>query len=81
MREAISEDDLARYIEQHIVREVKISRYDGGPKWFLAVRLGGPLSKWLPVRSQRKAVRTWAKLDTLVNWADSQGVRGAILEL
>lgn len=81
MREGISEDDLRTYIEQHIVREVRVGRYEGGPKWYLAVRLGGPTAKWLPVRSQRKKVRTWASLDTLARWADAQGVRNCLWEL
>ena len=80
MREAIYEDDLRRYVEQHIVREARVSRFEGG-RWSLAVRLGGPTAKWLPVRSKREAVRTWASLDTLARWADELGLQGFVLEL
>jgi hypothetical protein len=80
MREAIYEDDLRLYVEQHIVREARVSRFESRG-WSLAVRLGGPTARWLPVRSQREAVRTWASLDTLTRWADKQGLRGFMLEL
>lgn len=80
MREGLHEQDLRRYLEQHIVREVRVSRHEGG-EWCLAVRLGGPTASWLPVRSQREPVRTWASLDTLTRWADKQGLRSFVLEL
>lgn len=80
MREGVHEEDLRRYVEQHIVREARVSRFEGG-RWSLAIRLGGPTSKWLPVRSQREKVRTWASLDTLTRWADDVGLPGYVLEL
>ncbi|MCI8212559.1 hypothetical protein AUC61_23800 [Pseudomonas sp. S25] len=80
MREAIHEDALRAMIEQNVVREARVSRLEG-KGWYLAVRLGGPASSWLPVRSKREAVRTWASLDTLTRWADGVGLRGYVLEL
>jgi hypothetical protein len=79
-KDAIYEDDLRRYVEQHIVREVLVSRFEGG-EWCLCVRLGGPTSRWIPVRSQRETVRTWASLDTLTKWADRLGLRGYALQM
>ena len=80
MREGLHEDALRHLIEQHAVREYLVSRIESG-RWSLAVRLGGSSSRWLPVRSQREAVRTWASLDTLARFADGLGIRGFVLEL
>lgn len=80
MREAIHEDALRALVEQHVVREARVSRWEG-QRWSLAVRLGGPASRWLPVRSKREAVRTWASLDTLTRWADALGLSGFTVEL
>jgi len=56
------------------VREVLASRQDD--KWGLAIRLGGAGSRWLPVRSRREALRTWASLTAVGRFAEAQGVKG-----
>jgi hypothetical protein len=45
-------------------------------KWGLAIRLGGPGSHWLPVRSRREALRTSASLTAMKSFAENVGIRG-----
>jgi hypothetical protein len=51
-------ETLRAMLEVGAVRELLVSRH--GDKWGLAIRLGGAGSRWLPVRSWREALRTWA---------------------
>ena len=62
-------------LEGGAVREVLVSRQ--GDKWGLAIRLGGAGSRWLPVRSRREALRTWASLTAVGRFADAQGIKGS----
>ena len=66
MREGIHEDAL-------------VSRH--GDKWGLAIRLGGAGSRWLPVRSRREALRTWASLTAVGRFAEAQGIKGFAVDL
>ena len=61
------------------MREVLASRQDD--KWGLAIRLGGAGSRWLPVRSRREALRTWASLTAVGRFAESLGVKVFAVEL
>lgn len=66
MRAGIQEETLRAMLEGGAVREVLVSRH--GEKWGLAIRLGGAGSRWLPVRSRREALRTWATINTWGAW-------------
>lgn len=78
MRKGILEADLPDLVACGAVRECKVSRE--GKKWTVWVRLGGPGSKWLPIRSQREALRTWASLDTLERFTSRSGIASFALE-
>ena len=78
-REGIHEDALCAMLEAGAVREVLVSRQDD--KWGLAIRLGGAGSRWLPVRSRREALRTWASLTAVGRFAEALGVKGFAVEL
>ncbi|MEO8645389.1 hypothetical protein [Pseudomonas sp.] len=79
MREGIHEDALRVMLEGGAVREVLVSLH--GDKWGLAIRLGGAGSRWLPVRSRREALRTWASLTAVGRFAEGIGVKGFAVEL
>ncbi len=79
MRSGIHEDALRVMLEGGAVREVLVSRQN--EKWGLAIRLGGAGSRWLPVRSRRESVRTWASLTAVGRFAESLGVKGFSVEL
>ena len=79
MREGIHEDALRVMLEAGAVREVLVSRED--EKWGLAIRLGGAGSRWLPVRSRREALRTWASLTAVGRFAEGLGVKTFAVEL
>ncbi|WP_371926205.1 hypothetical protein [Pseudomonas sp. FSL R10-0071] len=50
-------------------------------KWTFSVRLGGPHSRLIAVRSRREAIRTWASLTAVGRFAERLGVRGFAVEL
>lgn len=79
--EGIHEDVLRALVEQHAVREVIVGKVDGGPSWGLSIRLGGSGARWVPVRSRREKVRTWASLTAVGKFADGIGLRGFSVEL
>ncbi|MDQ0741831.1 hypothetical protein [Pseudomonas sp. W4I3] len=79
MPQGIQEETLRAMIEGGAVRDVLVSRQKD--KWTLAIRLGGAGSRWLPVRSRREALRTWASLTAVGRFADAVGVRGFSVEL
>lgn len=66
-------------LEGGAVRDVLVSRQED--KWTLAIRLGGAGIRWLPVRSRREALRTWASLTAVGRFADAVGLRGFSVEL
>ncbi|MBD8605204.1 hypothetical protein IFT80_21450 [Pseudomonas sp. CFBP 8771] len=79
MRAGIHEDALQVMLEGGAVREVLVSRHD--EKWTLAIRLGGAGSRWLPVRSRREALRTWASLTAVGRFAQGMGIKTFAVEL
>ena len=79
--EGIQDEVLRVLVEQHAVRECLVAKVDGGPDWGLSVRLGGSGAKWIPVRSRRERVRTWASLTAVGRFADGIGLRGFTVEL
>ena len=79
MPQGIQEETLRAMLDAGAVREVLASRQDD--KWGLAIRLGGAGSRWLPVRSRREALRTWASLTAVGRFADAQGIKGFAVEL
>ena len=79
MRKGLQEETLCAMLEANAVREVLVSRHN--EKWTLAIRLGGAGSRWLPVRSRREALRTWASLTAVGRFADAQGIKGFAVEL
>ena len=79
MPQGIQEETLRAMLDAGAVREVLASRQDD--KWGLAIRLGGAGSRWLPVRSRREALRTWASLTAVGRFAYAQGIKGFAVEL
>lgn len=79
MREAIAEDALRNLVESNAVRDWRIERY--GDKWSLLIQLGGSGSRWIPIRSKREPVRTWASLSSVGAYAESMGVRTITVHL
>ena len=79
--DGIHEEVLRAEVEQHAVRECLVARIDGGPDWGLSIRLGGSGARWVPVRSRREPLRTWASLTTVVRFAEGVVIRGFSVEL
>ncbi|MBJ2226812.1 hypothetical protein [Pseudomonas sp. MF7451] len=79
MPQGIQEKTLRAMLEGGAVRDVLVSRQED--KWTFAIRLGGAGSRWLPVRSRRETLRTWASLTALGRFADAVGVRGFSVKL
>lgn len=79
--EAIQEDVLRALVQQNAVRECVVAKLNGGPAWGLSIRLGGSGSRWVPVRSKREKVRTWASLTAVGRFADGIGLRAFMVEL
>ena len=79
--EGIHEDALQHLVQQNAVREFVVSRDASCTKWTFSVRLGGPHSRLIPVRSRREVVRTWASLTAIGRFAEGLGVRSYIVEL
>lgn len=76
MRKAIDQDTLAALISTAAMRDFRAVRYEKG--WSLQGRLG---AAWLPVRSRREPIRTWASLTAIGRFAEAQGIRGFTVEL
>ena len=79
MPQGIQEETLRAMLDAGAVREVLASRQDD--KWGLAIRLGGAGSRWLPVRSRREALRTWASLTAVGRFSEALGIKGFAVEL
>ncbi len=79
MPHGIQEDALRIMLEGGAVRDVLVSRQH--EKWTLAIRLGGAGSRWLPIRSRREALRTWASLTAVGRFAESLGVKAFQVEV
>lgn len=76
MRKAIDQDTLAALVETGAMRDFRAVRKDEA--WSLQGRIG---SSWLPVRSRREPVRTWASLTAIGRFCESQGIRNLNVEL
>lgn len=74
----LQEETLRAMLEAGAVREVLVSRQHD--KWGLAIRLGGAGSRWMPVRSRREVLRTWASLTAVGRFAEAQGIRAFAVE-
>lgn len=68
-------------MQQNVVRECLVAKIDGGSRWSLSIRLGGNGAHWVPVRSRRERLRTWASLTAVGRFANSVGIRGFSVEL
>lgn len=79
---ALDEDALRLLLSQHAVRECKVARQKHPPqRWTMEVRLGGSQARWIPLRSRREPIRTWASLETLSRFAAGVGLQGFAVEL
>jgi hypothetical protein len=76
----IHEEVLRDLVEQHAVRECLVARIKGGPRG-LSIRLGGSGARWVPVRSRREPLRTWASLAAVGRFAESGGLSEFRVEL
>lgn len=79
--EGMHEDALRHLVQQHVVRECMASKLEGGPQWGLSIRLGGTGARWIPVRSRRETIRTWASLSAVGKFAEGIGLKGFSVEL
>ena len=79
--EGIQEEVLRALVQQHAVRECLVAKVDGGPVWGLSIRLGGSGARWVPLRSKRAPLRTWASLTAVGRFADAVGLKGFSVEL
>lgn len=79
--EGIHEEVLRALVEQHAVRECLVARIAGGPYWGLSIRLGGSGARWVPVRSRREPLRSWASLTAVGRFAESVGLSEFSVEL
>lgn len=73
--DGIQEEVLRALVEQHAIRECLVARIDGGPGWGLSIRLGGSGAHWVPVRSRREGMRTWASLTAVGRFANNVGLQ------
>ena len=79
--DGIHEDALQHLVQQNAVRAFVVGRDASREKWTFSVRLGGPHSRLIPVRSRREEVRTWASLTAIGRFAEGLGIRGFAVEL
>lgn len=79
--DGIHEEVLRALVEQHAVRECLVAKIDGGPGWGLSIRLGGSGARWVPVRSRRERLRTWASLTAVGRFAENVGIKKISVEL
>lgn len=77
-REAYYKKDLVLLVETRSAREFLVQRSDDGECWTLHVRTG---TRWIPYRSKREPIYTWASLDTLEEFARKIGIDKLLLEL
>lgn len=76
MRKAIDQDTLEALVSTSAMREFRAVRHGTG--WALQGRLG---ATWLPVRSRREPVRTWASLTAIGRFCEDQGIRQFAVEI
>ena len=78
MRKWYVEKELALLVESQAAREFLVQRTEDGERWMLSTRIG---IRWVPVRSKREELRTWASLDTLERFAAGIGIKVLSVEL
>jgi len=76
MRKAIDQDTLQALVSSSAMRDFRVVRYGEG--WTLQGRLGG---YWLPVRSRREPIRTWASLTAIGRFSEKVGIPTFTVEL
>lgn len=80
--DAIQSDTLKALVSQHAIREAVVGRLKGdNATWTLSVRLGGPTSRLLAVRSRRVPLRIWASLTAIGRFAEGVGLTEFSVEL
>lgn len=75
---ALHEETLRELVAAGVARDVLVHRDPHSRKWMVSVRTHGVARKTL--RSERKAVRTWANLQTVADYLDTLGVVGFSVE-
>jgi hypothetical protein len=78
MKKAVEQDTLVALIESSAAREFRATRGPGGEGWSLSTRLG---RFWLPLRSRRESVRTWASLKAQGRFCETVGTRTLSVEM
>ncbi|MCY1459666.1 hypothetical protein D9M71_771590 [compost metagenome] len=69
-------------MSQHVIRDVVVGRLNGNDQqWTLSVRLGGPTTRLIPVRSRREPLRFWSSLKAVAKYVDGLGLRGFVVAL
>ena len=76
MKKAIQQDALEALVSDHVLRELRAVRVEGG--WSLQGRLA---TSWRPVRSRREPIRVWRSLTALERFCVSVGIRQLTVEL
>lgn len=79
--DGIHEDALQHLVQANAVREFMVGRDASRTQWTFSVRLGGPHSRLIPVRSRRESVRTWASLTAVGRFAEAIGIKTFAVEL
>ena len=77
MKKAVEQDTLVALIESGAARKFRATRGPGGAGWSLSTRLG---RCWLPVRSRREPLRTWASLTALGRFCETMGIGSLVVE-
>lgn len=79
---AIQSETLKALVSQNAVRDAVVGRVAGDDrKWTLSIRLGGPTTRLMPVRSRREPLRTWSSLTAVGRFAESVGLTVFSVEL
>lgn len=77
MKKTVEQETLLALIESGAAREFPVTRGPCGEGWSLSTRLG---RFWLPVRSRREPLRTWAGLTALGRFCEGVGIRSLSVE-
>ena len=79
--DGIHEEALQHLVQANAVREFVVGRDASRTQWTFSVRLGGPYSRLITVRSRREVIRTWASLTAVGRFAEALGIKGFAVEL
>ena len=75
--QGIDERTLATLRDAGGVRGLRIVAQ--GDRWTIELQ-SGQAGEWVPVVAQRGHVRTWARLDTVIDWMRGQGFAEASID-